>query len=191
MGSCVSYFNPDRASASIANAQVNKKSSNAVKYNNKMRSLLMNMPIEKIPKQTYLFTQARIIKVYDGDTFYIATWHDGRIQQFPVRLYGIDTPELKNTKGEERMLAQLATEYMKKLVNKLVDIEVLTNTPELKRGDPFGRLIARIHYKGVDIARDLIAQNLAVEYYGGKKDKNKMTQLIAHNRPFSHTGKNT
>lgn len=105
---------------------------------------------ENTPEVTYTFTRAKVIKVYDGDTFWIAAKHNGSIHRFKARLYGVDCPEIR----DKDPLAFLAKEYIERLLlGHTINIQVLNNTRyegRLQR-EKYGRLLAIVKYKNVCI----------------------------------------
>lgn len=92
---------------------------------------------------------AKIIDVYDGDTFtfYVDLGFDVWVKS-KLRLYGIDTPELR---GEEREMGLIVRDYVKdEILNKLVGIKVY------KKGK-YGRYIADVYPWGFGDDRDLMS----------------------------------
>ena len=65
-------------------------------------------------------TDGRVIKVHDGDSITIASrmpkMQDSEIYKFPVRIHGIDAPEITGKTPEERHAAIYARDRMKELV---------------------------------------------------------------------------
>ena len=59
-------------------------------------------------------TISYVVKVYDGDTFTIATQfpRDKNIYRFSVRIRGIDCPELKTKNTNEKYVALLAKNFV-------------------------------------------------------------------------------
>lgn len=107
-----------------------------------------------------------ITDVYDGDTFKvnIDSWPDIVGKNVSIRIYGIDTPEMRGTKGEVRKLALRAKSF-------LVDVLLSGKTVELcniRRGKYF-RIVAEVYIDGKNLADLLIKKGLAKEYYGGKR----------------------
>lgn len=126
------------------------------------------------PVVTYNFKKAKIVKVYDGDTVWIAVkFYNGKVYRFLARIYGIDCPELKSHNIEEKNKAKEAKEFTEKFcLNKIVDINVFNNKYDNKNKiikEKYGRLLISIEYNGYNLANELINQGLAKEYYGGKK----------------------
>lgn len=54
------------------------------------------------------FASAKVISVYDGDTFTVATWEGTQWCKFKVRIYGIDCPEMRTQNPAERRKAEEA-----------------------------------------------------------------------------------
>lgn len=123
--------------------------------------------------QIYTFTKAKVIKIYDGDTFWIAAEHNGEIVKFQVRLYGVDCAEIKSSEKKERDLAKQAKDYVvSKILDRIVDINVLNNKMlnGKKIREKYGRLLARIKVDGVDLSEEMIRLSYARSYLGGHKD---------------------
>ena len=114
-------------------------------------------------KYKYLAT---VTSVYDGDGAYDCTIDMGMkiFIEKKVRLYGVDTPELRgNQKEAGRKVRDLVR---KKILNK----EVVLYTQKDKSGK-YGRLLASIKLKnGKDLATVLIEKGYAKSYFGGKKE---------------------
>lgn len=110
------------------------------------------------------FTRGKIIKVYDGDTYWIAARHNNSVYKFPIRLYGVDCDELKSKDERQKSNALAAKHYVEQLIlNKIVDVEIIN------RKEKFGRLLAKVIIGGQSLAELLIKQQLARAYFGGKK----------------------
>ena len=103
--------------------------------------------------------KAKITKVYDGDTctadidLGFGVWLRGQ----KIRLYGIDTPEIR---GEEREEGLLVKEY---LSNLILDKEVILETEKDKTGK-YGRWLGTIYLDGEDINEKLLREGMATEY---------------------------
>ena len=113
-------------------------------------------------------TVERVVSVYDGDTFKvdIRCWPAIVGKSISVRIYGIDTPEIRGTRGQLKELAVEAKETAKsKLL--LADVIELRN---MRRGKYF-RIIAEVYVDGKNLALILIDEGLAKPYYGGKRPK--------------------
>lgn len=113
---------------------------------------------------------AQVIKVYDGDTFTIATKLNKKQKQFyrfSVRVKGIDCPEMKTKSLNEKYVANIAKERVTELImNKTVILKNITY-------DKYGRICANVFFKQkgtvYSLSDILITEHLAVEYYGKTK----------------------
>jgi len=108
--------------------------------------------------------KATVLKAYDGDTCTLSIdvgFHISIEEQ--VRLYGIDTPEMRSNSSIEKDMARAARDELRKLVNK--EVTIITH----KQGK-YGRYLVDIYYGDEHINKKLIDMGLAREYYGGKKE---------------------
>ena len=111
-------------------------------------------------------TVSKVISVYDGDTFRV------NIDSLPpiigkniaIRVNGVDTPELRGKCQYEKNLALEARDFVRSRLTNAKEIK-LTN---LQRGKYF-RVVANVLVDGVSLERELLDNELAYEYYGGKK----------------------
>ena len=114
-----------------------------------------------------VFSKAKVIKVYDGDTITVATplQFDGSpVYRFSVRLRGIDCPEIRTKDSNEKLCGQKAKKIMlDQVMNKMIDVSNIDY-------DKYGRILADVSLDGVNVTEALIKQNLAVLYNGGKKN---------------------
>lgn len=116
--------------------------------------------------------KVKVLKVYDGDTIWIAIKLKGKVYRLKVRLYGIDTPEMKPPKSQknrekEIKEAKKAKEFLENIVlNKVITIEC-------GDWDKYGRLLGTLYKNNfcskTNINKLLISEGLAKEYYGGTK----------------------
>jgi micrococcal nuclease len=103
---------------------------------------------------SFLFTscstalQDKLIHVSDGDT--ITVLHDGKKEK--IRLYGIDTPEMKQSFGKE---AKAYTASM--VTGKNVNVESVTT-------DRYGRTIGIIHVDGNSLSEEIVKSGYAWVY---------------------------
>ena len=111
-------------------------------------------------------SQCKVIKVYDGDTITIGQklpFKNSPIYRFSVRINGIDCPEIKTKDADEKECAQLAKQFVTKLIlNEIVTLKNI-NT------EKYGRILADVYYKKNNIKDLLLERHLAVEYDGGTK----------------------
>jgi micrococcal nuclease len=109
--------------------------------------------------------EARVIKVYDGDTFTIGFYQSGSDipYRMSVRLTGIDAPELKTKSLKGRAAQSLLKSLIMGKVVVLSDVSV----------EKYGRLLADVHCEGLHINQLMIDSRLAILYDGGRKTLNE------------------
>ncbi len=111
-------------------------------------------------------TVSKVISVYDGDTFRV------NIDSLPpivgkniaIRVNGVDTPEIRGKCQYEKNLALKARDFVRGKLANAKEIK-LTN---LQRGKYF-RVVANVLVDGVSLEQELLDNELAYEYSGGKK----------------------
>lgn len=112
-------------------------------------------------------TNFTIIKVRDGDTFMINIPNIPDVfgKNIAVRIRGIDTPELNDSREEIRKISIQAKEELEKLLLNAKEITLYN----LGR-DKYFRLLASVKVDNVDVSEYLIKKGLAKKYSGGKKE---------------------
>lgn len=105
---------------------------------------------------------------YDGDTvsFNISNLPDVFGKNIPVRVYGIDTPEIKSKNKCEKEKALVVQKFVRdELSNaKIIILE------DCQR-DKYFRILAKIKYDSKDLTTELLKHNYGYEYYGETKKK--------------------
>ena len=103
---------------------------------------------------------------YDGDTFTVDLPGLPPLfgKEIPVRINGIDTPEIKGHCAREVRLAGEAKAIVANMLSKAKRI-ILVNVGR----DKYFRIDATVLADGVDVGAELVRQSLAVEYDGGTK----------------------
>lgn len=109
---------------------------------------------------------------YDGDTFTLTVDLGLDVYKvIKVRLYGIDTPELKTGTAESKVAGHTAATYVQKYVGQQVRIKTIKDSTE-----KYGRFLANIYAldaKGVpaieSINDEMLRLGYAKPYFGGKK----------------------
>jgi endonuclease YncB( thermonuclease family) len=103
--------------------------------------------------------KAKILDVYDGDTV-TALVDLGflHFQEMKLRLYGIDTPELR---GEERDKGIIVRDIVRDMI---LDKEVEIHSYKDKQGK-YGRYLANIIVDGVDVNQWLVDNGHAKPYF--------------------------
>ena len=130
-----------------------------------------NIPLERVSYGDTIpyippVSSGKVVKVYDGDTFTIATklpHNKTQYYRFPVRIKGIDTPELRTKNQDEKKYAIIARDYLAGMINdKVVRLENV-------EFEKYGRLLADVYVGGVNVSKEMLAKRYAVEYDGKKK----------------------
>jgi endonuclease YncB( thermonuclease family) len=107
-----------------------------------------------------------VIKVYDGDTITIAAkmpFKGSPLYRLPVRLIGIDTPEIKGKSEDEISVAKEARDALSALIlHKNIVLKNVTT-------EKYGRILADVYLDELHINKWLIEQRFAVKYDGGTK----------------------
>ena len=117
-------------------------------------------------KQYGSVTVSKIISIYDGDTFRVNIDSLPPLigKNIPVRLEGVDTPEINGKCQYEKDLALEARDFVRRKLSNAV--EILLN--DLQRGKYF-RIVAKVYIDGVSLEEELLQNGLAYQYNGGKK----------------------
>jgi len=132
--------------------------------------LLCLAPKQILAESSDSYFNVKYIDNYDGDSISFDIPDAPAIvgKDMVVRLLGVDTPELKNSKcEEERKRALLA----KNRVHSLLRDAKVINLHHAGRGKYF-RILADIEFDGQDLATILLDEELAVPYFGGTRNHN-------------------
>jgi len=127
--------------------------------------ILAILPAQAAP-QYGTVTVSKVISVYDGDTFRVNIDSLPPIvgKNIPIRVNGVDTPEIRGKCQYEKNLALEARDFVRGKVANAKEIK-LTN---LQRGKYF-RVVANVLVDGVSLEKELLDKELAYEYTDGKK----------------------
>ena len=109
----------------------------------------------------------KLVRVYDGDTIYVdvETLPAMIGSEMPIRIRGVDTPEIKKPKCEkERELGFKAKAFVEERLQTASRIELL----KIGRGKWF-RIAADVVYDGKRIAEEIITAGHGVVYDEKKK----------------------
>ena len=94
----------------------------------------------------------KICRVHDGDTFYLCNGQS-------IRLWGVDTPELKQPLGKE------AREFTKKYVlNKDIDLNCLRTKKGKIKTDRHKRWLCGPIVNGLELQKELVGWGMAYDY---------------------------
>jgi len=113
-------------------------------------------------------TAGKVIKVYDGDTITVATklpMKNSPVYRFPVRLTGIDSPEIKGKSEVEIELAKKSRDALSELILEK-DVELKNVSTE-----KYGRLLADVYIGKIHINRWMLDNKYAIPYDGGTKSE--------------------
>lgn len=104
----------------------------------------------------------KVTRVVDGDT--INVLYQGKDE--PVRLIGIDTPELHHPSKPVMYYAQEAYEFTKEMVDgKMVRLEFDKGNLYLKHRDKYNRLLAYVYLKdGTFLNAEIVKQGYGFAY---------------------------
>ena len=127
--------------------------------------IVMLLQVQAAP-QYGTVTVSKVISVYDGDTFRVNIDSLPPIvgKNIPIRVNGVDTPEIRGKCQYEKNLALKARDFVRGKLANAKEIK-LTN---LQRGKYF-RVVANVLVDGVSLEQELLDNELAYEYSGGKK----------------------
>jgi micrococcal nuclease len=108
--------------------------------------------------------EARLVSVYDGDTIRVDLSLGFNIWQLnkPIRLYGIDTPELRGAERPQGLVVRDIVEQRLRQADRLI-IETHKDTT-----GKYGRLLGTVHYRVGDqwrnLNQELLEEGLAAAY---------------------------
>jgi len=132
---------------------------------------LQNQTFENTPEFSLdgQIKKAKVLKVYDGDTVWVALKIHGKVYKMKVRLNGIDTPELKpplTTPNREKVIASAIKS--KEFVARLIDQKIVTL--KCYKFEKYGRLLADVSINKINLADELLKNKLAKPYDGKTKE---------------------
>ena len=112
-------------------------------------------------------SKVAVVSVYDGDTFRcdVDGWPPIIGENIGIRINGIDTPEMNDSRPRVKILAKKARDYARQRLGN-GDVEL----KNIKRGKYF-RIVADVYVDGSNLGDELLRQKLAKQYDGGKKPK--------------------
>ena len=145
---------------------------------------------------------AKIVDVYDADTVTVAFEIDGRLARFPVRISGLDTPEIRPSRSSPNRALEVAAARRSRdaLVSMFTGLPVtgrhtrrsirnlLGASERLVRLEPFGfdkygRVLGDIRLSdGMSVRDRLLSEGWARSYNGGTRAPwpEEMLACIAH-----------
>lgn len=129
--------------------------------------LLLLAPLGVAQQEVKLqnFNKVSLSSVYDGDTFkvYLACKYSIFCKAIPVRVRGVDCPEMRGGTPETKAAAKAAKAFTKQFLRggKIL----LRNCGR----DKYFRLLCEVKVNGADLGTALIEHGHAVPYDGGTK----------------------
>ena len=133
--------------------------------------LLMNLIVAPMlaaaPRVDYGSVRVdEVSSIYDGDTIRVTirAWPAVAGERIPVRLYGIDTPEMSDKRPRVYKLARSAKQFSVAQLRGAKRIELR----QIRR-DKYFRLLAEVWVDGRNLGELLLKAGLAKPYFGGKK----------------------
>lgn len=104
-----------------------------------------------------------VLSVHDGDTLTVnlPCSLPPVCDAMPLRITGIDTPEMRDSRPAMRLLAQQAKSRLLALMSQSHHVQV-----KLVGRDKYFRLDAEVYSDGVSVAKTLLAEGLARPYQG-------------------------
>jgi len=117
---------------------------------------------------TTSFKCVKVVEVYDGDTIFVdlPDQHPLFGKRIGVRIFGIDTPEVRTKDACEKAMGYKAKKVLQQLLASADRVDLI----DVKK-DKFFRILAKVHVDGKPVANKLIQRGLAYKYFGTKKLK--------------------
>ena len=116
---------------------------------------------------------AKVVDVYDGDTFTICYRRDNTLVRRRCRSYGYDSPELRTSNAYEKEAAMRARDFLANWLPTSRPIRL-----QIHGTDKYGRLLVSYTHNGIslaqcmiEIAQCMIENGHGVAYDGGSKPK--------------------
>lgn len=112
------------------------------------------------------FNKVELASVYDGDTFrvYLACNYRVFCKSIPIRVRGVDCPEIKGGSAETKALAKQAKTFTKTFLKS--GKILLRNCGR----DKYFRLLCDVKVNGQSLGEELIKAGHAIPYDGGTKE---------------------
>ena len=110
-----------------------------------------------------LRTLCKPLKIYDGDTLWLAFMVDHKLCKVRVRMNGYDSAEMHSSQPEQVRMANEAKEKLTELLgNELVEVEFYED-------DKYGRPLVKIFVNDCCVNDQMIKSGYGKPYDGGKK----------------------
>ena len=121
-----------------------------------------NTPVENYGN----FSNVEYVRNYDGDTITvnIHNVHDIIGKEIPIRVKGIDTPEINGECPEEIAAAEEVRDLVTSQISNATTLNILNSDR-----DKYFRILGDVQYDGVDLGTFLLDSGYALPYDGGTK----------------------
>lgn len=161
-----SFVANDSEKSGITNENINQASLQGVYDNDKSieNNKDLGVEYEINDNREYLFPEAKVVKVVDGDTLHVNTRFEGENTSnlYKVRLIGINTPETVDPRKEVECFGIESSDKAKELLEgRIVRIELDNSQGKFDR---YGRLLAYVYVDNILINETLIKGGYAYEY---------------------------
>lgn len=112
------------------------------------------------------FKNVKFIRNHDGDTFVfdLGMSLPDLFRTMPLRLYGIDTPEVGTKNSCEKAKGLLVRDFARNELQSAKQINLINCSK-----DKYFRILCSVDYDGKDLTTELLKRNYGYEYYGDKK----------------------
>ena len=110
---------------------------------------------------------AKVLSVYDGDTITLMVdcgYYTHR--QITVRLYGVDTPEIRTKNKVEKKKGLMVRDWVRKMI---LGKDVVVESHKQGKKGKFGRFLCKIYIGNWCINEELVKKGYANEYWGGSR----------------------
>ena len=112
--------------------------------------------------------KCEVTRVVDGDKIdCVLELGFSILHKCRVRLYGIDTPESRTRDLDEKARGKLASKFLEDSINNGKQVILRSELKDSK--GKYGRVLGSIVVDDLDINQAMVAQNLAVKYFGQSK----------------------
>ena len=112
--------------------------------------------------------KCQVTRVVDGDTIdCVLDLGFSILHKCRVRLYGIDTPESRTRDLDEKARGKLASKFLEDSIKNGKEVILRSELKDSK--GKYGRVLGSIVVDDLDINQAMVAQNLAVKYFGQSK----------------------
>lgn len=104
------------------------------------------------------FYKAFVTSVYDGDTITcnIDCGFGIILKKQKIRLYGINTPEIR---GEEKEEGKKSRDFLRNLI---LEKDIILETYKGNKKGKYGRWLGVVHLDNIDINQKLVNENYAI-----------------------------